>query len=96
MTFASRALRNVAVTVVLVAGLAWVERLYDLALRDASFLSGWLLDQLKDDAAVPGAISSGEAERARQDWERWMPHVSELSVEIYAGLGPLPPYHHWN
>ncbi len=43
MTFASRALRNVAVTVVLAAGLVWVDRLYDLSLRDASFLSGWLL-----------------------------------------------------
>lgn len=54
------------------------------------------LYELKDDASVQVAISSSEAERARQDWERWMPHVSELSVEIYAGLGPLPPYHHWN
>lgn len=54
------------------------------------------LYELKDDEAVQVAISSGEAERARQDWERWMPHVSELSVEIYAGLGPLTPYHHWN
>jgi len=54
------------------------------------------LYELKDDASVQVAISSGEAERARQDWERWMPHVSELSVEIYAGLGPLTPYHHWN
>ena len=43
MSFASRALRNVAVTVVLAAGLVWVDRLYDLSLRDASFLSGWLL-----------------------------------------------------
>lgn len=54
------------------------------------------LYELEDDASVQVAISSTEAERARQDWERWMPHVSELSVEIYAGLGPLPPYHHWN
>lgn len=54
------------------------------------------LYELADDASVQVAISSSEAERARQDWERWMPHVSELSVEIYAGLGPLPPYHHWN
>jgi hypothetical protein len=54
------------------------------------------LYELKDDASVQVAISSGEAERARQDWERWMPHVSELSVEIYAALGPLMPYHHWN
>lgn len=54
------------------------------------------LYELKDDASVQVAISSGEAERARQDWERWMPHVAELSVEIYAGLGPLTPYHHWN
>ena len=54
------------------------------------------LYELKDDESVQVAISSSEAERARQDWERWMPHVSELSVEIYAGLGPLQPYHHWN
>ncbi len=43
MSFASRALRNIAITVVLAAGLMWVDRLYDLSLRNASFLSGWLL-----------------------------------------------------
>lgn len=43
MTFASRALPNIAVTLALVAGLALVDWLYGLALRDASFLSGWLL-----------------------------------------------------
>ncbi len=43
MTFASRTFRNVAVTVVLAAGLVSVNWLYDLSLRDASFLSGWLL-----------------------------------------------------
>jgi hypothetical protein len=42
------------------------------------------------------AFQSDAATRARQDWERWMPHVSELSVEVYASLGPLPGYHHWN
>ncbi len=43
MTFASRTLCNVAVTVVLATGLVSVHWLYDLALRDISFLSGWLL-----------------------------------------------------
>ncbi len=43
MTFTSRALRNIAVMLVLAAGLVSVDWLYGLALRDASFLSGWLL-----------------------------------------------------
>ena len=54
------------------------------------------LYELADDAAVPRVMASSEADRARREWERWIPHVQELSVEIYAGLGPLPPYHHWN
>ena len=40
--------------------------------------------------------ASPQAEVARQDWERWLPHVSELTVEVYARLSPLPTYHHWN
>ena len=54
------------------------------------------LYELADDASVQMAFASSEANRARQDWERWLPHVSELSVEVYAPLGPLPSYHHWN
>jgi len=54
------------------------------------------LYELADDASVQTAFTSSEANRARQDWERWLPHVSELSVEVYASLGPLPSYHHWN
>ena len=54
------------------------------------------LYELKNDAAVQQAISSGQADRARRDWERWLPHVQDLSVEIYAGLGPMGAFHHWN
>lgn len=54
------------------------------------------LYELADEASIPVVFASGEAARAREDWERWLPHVSELSVEVYAALGPLPPYHHWN
>jgi hypothetical protein len=54
------------------------------------------LYELADDASVHTAITSSQADRARQDWERWLPHVSELSVEVYAGLGVLPTYHHDN
>lgn len=54
------------------------------------------LYELADDASIQRALASGEADRARSDWERWLPHVSELSVEVYASLGPLPGYHHWN
>lgn len=43
MRFASRTLGNSAITVVLAAAIASVDWLYDLSLRDSSFLSGWLL-----------------------------------------------------
>lgn len=48
------------------------------------------------EAAVQEAFSSAEAERARQDWDRWLPHVSEVTVEVYTLLRPLPAYRHWN
>jgi hypothetical protein len=51
---------------------------------------------LKDDASVRTAISSGEADRARRDWDAWAQHVSELSVEVYAQLGPLAMFHNPN
>lgn len=54
------------------------------------------LYELEDDTAVQTAISSKEAEAARQDWEKWLPHVQDLSVEVYASLSPMQPYHHWN
>lgn len=52
--------------------------------------------ELSDDSAVQKAMASPEAERARGDWERWLPHVTDLSVEVYTGLGPLASLHHWN
>jgi hypothetical protein len=54
------------------------------------------LYELADEASVQKAISSAEADQARRDWERWLPHVTDLSVEVYAPLGPLPNFHHWN
>ena len=54
------------------------------------------LYELSDEASVQAVIASQEADRARRDWERWLPHVQDLSVEIYAGLGPLASFHHWN
>jgi hypothetical protein len=54
------------------------------------------LYELQDNAAIQVAFQSGEANVARQDWERWLPHVSELTIEVYTALGPLPGYHHWN
>jgi hypothetical protein len=51
---------------------------------------------LSSDAVIQKALASREAAQARQDWERWLPHVSEVSVEVYAPLRPLPAYRHWN
>ncbi len=52
--------------------------------------------ELSDDASVQRTIASKEADVARRDWERWLPHVQELSVEVYAALGPVTTFHHWN
>jgi len=54
------------------------------------------LYELKDEASVHVVITSNEADRARQDWERWLPRVQDLSVEVYAGLSPVHTLHHWN
>jgi hypothetical protein len=54
------------------------------------------LYELADESAVQTAIGSTEADQARRDWERWLPHVAELSVEVYAPLSPLSSFHHWN
>ena len=43
MTYLARRLWSFAVTGVVAAALAWSVFLYDLSLRDASFLTGWLL-----------------------------------------------------
>ncbi len=43
--------------------------------------------------AVQSALSSPEAAYARGTWEEWAPHLEELSIEIWAALGPLPLYH---
>jgi uncharacterized protein (TIGR02118 family) len=48
------------------------------------------------DEAVRTALASNEAQQARADWVPWMRDVSDLSVEIYADLTPLPAYRHWN
>ena len=55
-----------------------------------------MLFEFFNDAAVQPALSSAQAQRARQDWDRWRPHLQELSIEIYALLGPIDTYHHRN
>lgn len=54
------------------------------------------LYEMADDASVQKAIESPQAERARRDWEAWAQHVSEVTVEVYAALGPLPVFQHQN
>lgn len=46
--------------------------------------------------ALQESFNSAEATRARQAWQRWLPYISEISVEVYTSLGTMPPYHHWN
>ena len=54
------------------------------------------LYEFADEESVQDAMTSPQARVARQDWERWLPHVSELTVEVYACLTPLPTYEHQN
>ena len=49
-----------------------------------------------DEAIIQKALASKEANQARQDWEPWLPHASEVSVEVYAALRSLPAYRHWD
>jgi hypothetical protein len=49
-----------------------------------------------NEAVIQKALASREAAQARQDWDRWLPHASEVSVEVYAALRPLPAYRHWD
>ncbi len=54
------------------------------------------LYEFASEESVQEAVASPQARVARLDWQRWMSHVSELTVEVYASLTPLPTYHHWN
>jgi hypothetical protein len=57
----------------------------------------WLaLFKFANETMVQQAFASKEAEEARRDWERWLPYVSEVSVEVYTPLMALPAYRHWN
>ncbi len=57
----------------------------------------WLtVFKFSGEAAVQEAFASPKAEAARQEWERWLPHVSEVTVEVYVTLRALPAYRHWN
>lgn len=52
--------------------------------------------RLADESVIQKAFASTEANEARQDWERWLPYVSEVTVEVYTSLMSLPAYRHWN
>ena len=54
------------------------------------------LYEMSDDGSVQKAITSPQADIARRDWEKWAEHVGDVTVEIYAALGPLSVFHHWN
>ena len=54
------------------------------------------LYEMSDDASVQKAITSPQADTARRDWEVWAEHVADVTVEVYASLGPLSVFHHLN
>jgi hypothetical protein len=52
--------------------------------------------ELSDDVTVGQVLTSSEANVARQDWARWIDHVTELSVSVYAAVTPMHAFHRWN
>ncbi len=42
----------------------------------------------RDEEVIPEALSSPQAAYARAQWERWLPQVRDLSVQIFAVLRP--------
>jgi hypothetical protein len=55
-----------------------------------------MLYEFRNESAVQPALASAQAQLARRDWDRWHAHLEELSIEIYAPLGPIETYHHRN
>ncbi len=43
--------------------------------------------------AVQAGLASPQAAYARGTWEQWSSELSELYIELWAPLGPLPLYH---
>ncbi|MGE0569956.1 MAG: hypothetical protein AB7H85_11385 [Dehalococcoidia bacterium] len=43
--------------------------------------------------AVQPALASPQAAYARGTWEQWSSDLSELFIELWAPVGPLPLYH---
>jgi len=52
--------------------------------------------EIDDNVALGQVLTSQEAAVARQDWSRWVEHVSDLSISVYAPVIPLHAFHRWN
>ncbi len=53
----------------------------------------WLgLISFESAETVQSSLSSPEAAHARGTWQRWMPRLAELQVELFAAVVPLPLY----
>ncbi len=55
-----------------------------------------VLYEIADDEKVNAVLRSDEANRAREEWAPWMPHVRSLTVEVYSVLTPSPLRRHRN
>ncbi|MFQ5380047.1 MAG: hypothetical protein ACE5EF_00285 [Dehalococcoidia bacterium] len=78
----------------------------EVHLRDAAKIPGvgavewgrspngaWLgLFSFESAETVQTSLSSPEAAYARGTWQRWMPRLAELHVELFAPVVPLPMY----
>lgn len=43
----------------------------------------------RDESVIQMAMSSPEAQAARDDWDRWAPHVRDVSIDILASVHPV-------
>lgn len=53
-------------------------------LRSSQSAQFMALYEFESEEAIQPALQSTQAQRAREQWRTWLPHVADFSVEIYA------------
>ena len=53
-------------------------------LRSSQSAQFMALYEFESEEAIQPALQSSQAQRAREQWRTWLPHVADFSIEIYA------------
>ncbi len=66
------------------------------AIRGGGRAAWLILLEFAPDTDIEGALRSPQAQRAREDWDKWQDYVRDLAMEVYAPLSAIPALQHWN